>query len=414
MKRVLLATFVACVSMSGSSVLAQTPTPPKPLKVRVFNYPDYLEPGGKKKDALAHDFGVGAYDLKTVKYGGVDWNNRITSIKVPKGLYVTLFRKIYEGKSLTLDANEDKLDKTFNNEVSSMVVTTEGTPELDKVQLVGTKHKLTVAELTDQLKKDKRKLVAKDTLGKDECTVVYPNASATNLSANMGGLVCSVSIDGSTKVTVVPVFGGCDVVSLQKGAGSACEIGVLATSLTVAGQKFTVRGPAAKYCGKVSQEATCLTVGATVADASVSLTDGDGNGIGVGVSVGVGAGISGGEKNGVVSAALDFKLGIGVSVNLSINYKKDGKAIYRVGKMGYVTVEHGIKGAGSYLLNAFHDDKALKGVRKIDDALIGTFREGGKLVVKGRSVAKDGAEVVADLGKKGWSALSDVGDLFDW
>ncbi len=189
MKRVLLATFVALVSVSGSSAQAESKVTAKPPKIRVYNYPDFLEPGGKKKDALAHDFGVGSYDLKNAKYNGVDWNNRITSIRVPKGLYVTMFRKIYEGKSLTLDANEDKLDKSMNNEVSSFVVTTEGTPELDKIQFVGTRHKLTATELSDKLKKDKRKLVAKSTLAKDESRTVVStllDASATDLSANMG------------------------------------------------------------------------------------------------------------------------------------------------------------------------------------------------------------------------------------
>jgi len=101
-------------------------------------------------------------------------------------------------------------------------------------------------------------------------------------------------------------------------------------------------------------------------------------------------------------------------VNLSINYKKDGKAIYRAGKMGYVAVAGVVKGAGSHVLNAFHKDAVLKGARKIDDAVVGTFKDGGKLVVKGGSLAKEGIETLGNLGKKGWSSLEDVADPFDW
>ena len=52
-----------------------------------------------------------------------DWDNRISSVRIPANFTVTLYdKRDYKGKSITLTADTPKLEKKFNNKASSFVI----------------------------------------------------------------------------------------------------------------------------------------------------------------------------------------------------------------------------------------------------------------------------------------------------
>lgn len=171
-----------------------------------------------------------------------------------------------------------------------------------------------------------------------ECQTVYASADADDLSVEFGTLTC-LDLDGVT-VRQQIIYGGCDLANQGGigGVGGQCEIGTVRTEVGVnvvgVDQTLTAEGPKAGGCGAVSLEFTCARAGAQFASVSGKTMIGD-TGVGAGVSIGLGGRAVFGADDGVLSGAIDLEVGIGVTIEFSIDYEAGGDFVVRHGATGY-------------------------------------------------------------------------------
>jgi len=224
------------------------------------------------------------------------------------------------------------------------------------IYLVGSGRALSEGEL-----KSKVTMVQTGKLQTGECTIVYPNASAgsNNVKAELGVLMCAQKIGDNVTVSSTIIQGGCTA-GVSMGAGGQCKVGVLQNKLEVEFDGGTidlnVNGPSASACASASPELVCFSAGATLAETSFGVTDDNGNGVGMGVSVGVGYGLDTQYEDGVISGSLDLKLGVGASINYSVNAGQAVDGVATVGETGYVLVKHEVKAVGAAVNREFPNE----------------------------------------------------------
>lgn len=267
-------------------------------------------------------------------------------------------------------------------------------PDPTMITLMGTDIELSPADFELELQKTGLTLVKTSELKANECAVFYANADRDDISAEVGLLTCNVqTADGRIQVKVQAVYGGCDVARLDQGVGSRCEVGVANADVRLEisqnppiYEEFGVTGPSAYECTAVSTENICLGAGATVASTSIGLKNKNGSGLGVGASVGVGAGGGASFEDGVFSVNADLKLGIGVSIELSVS-GADVLEVVRVSKSGWVAVEGEIVAVGDKSIKTF--ETFGNEVHQVGGKVVGELQVAGGTVV---AIAEDAGQ----------------------
>ena len=246
-------------------------------------------------------------------------------------------------------------------------------------------------EFRERLADDGFVLVDNETpLSAHQCKYNFPSADNEDISADIGGLSCVHEIGGNLKITQQALYGGCDVTANvvragAQGVGASCEVGSISQEVAVdlgsgATADYTSIGPSAGACASLTTELVCAEVGATLAEHSMGIEDQYGNGIGVGVSAGVGAGIDGGYDDGVLSGSIDLKLGIGASIDFSLDVDGGTRTLYQAGKDGIVHTAQGVAIVGSAVALAFGDEQGAENWRNSADKVMGVIDTGDRLV----------------------------------
>ena len=285
--------------------------------------------------------------------------------------------------------------------------------EPGEIAIVGSTHKYTLEEFETQLASEGLELVNGSTLEKDQCTILYTNADADDISASAGVLSCNIALDdGGSTLTAKAIYGGCDVSELTDGVGSKCEVGVFTEEFRIRVSdsppiytEMTASGPNAGECTAVSREFTCLGASADVVSTSFKLEDKNGSGAGVGLHVGVGTRFSGGYEDGVISLSGTLKVGIGVSIDLSWNAEHDVRKLYRLGESAWLENEDEIIAVGNKTIAAF---ASLGGdVRDAGDSVVTELDNTGQEVI---GFAEDVGGGVAEAYDEAEETLGTVAD----
>jgi hypothetical protein len=257
-------------------------------------------------------------------------------------------------------------------------------PDPELITFMGTQTSMTPDELKWDLEKIGYKLVSKDELGENECTILYANADRKEMSANAGVLMCNTKLaNGDVELSSQAVYGGCDGARLDQGVGSTCEVGVAKSELKIKVadglyNHIEAKGLSAEQCSALSTENTCFGASATVASASYSWKSKNGTGLGVGASIGVGGGAKTRVEDGVLKGEFDVKLGIGFQVQYSVS-GKDVLEVYRLGETAWLENEGEIVAVGDKTVQAF--ESLGNEVHDVGGQAIGVLELGGKNVL---------------------------------
>jgi Leucine-rich repeat (LRR) protein len=191
----------------------------------------------------------------------------------------------------------------------------------------------------------------------NKCVMTYADANAgidnsdpamveARAEARFGLMACNITaLDGRVELKVQGVYGGCSAAATTTGLGGAkCEAGTFSAELkldmTPPGSPVPVeadleaKGPNAAACAAVSLDNLCLNADATLAETSGKVEVG---GIGAGAGVGIGLGAKGEVliEDGVISANIGGKLGVGAEINVSIDVGQTAKTFVETGEAAF-------------------------------------------------------------------------------
>ena len=201
-------------------------------------------------------------------------------------------------------------------------------------------------------------------VGENKCIFNYADADAgvssndslgmaeARAEAKFGLLACNVkALDGRIELKVQAVYGGCAAAVTSTGLGGGkCEIGLAKAEMTFdmtppppldqipVEVGVEASAPNAGACAAVSLQNTCLNLEANLVEASGKV---EVAGVGAGGGVGIGLGGSGrfGLEDGVITAEIGGKLGIGLDIEISIDAEKTVNTFVTVGEDAYTFSE---------------------------------------------------------------------------
>lgn len=218
----------------------------------------------------------------------------------------------------------------------------------------------------------------------NQCALVYGEYDENANEANFGLLMCATKLGDNVTLETTAIYGGCES-SEGPLSGAKCEIGVGAAALKVkfsGGEaNFEIKGPSANSCGALTSDLMCFEAGASLASTSFEITDESGNGIGCSLDAGIGAGAGGSYEDGVVTVGVDFKLGVGGSIEFSVNAEDAAEKVYSVGKTGYTYTKNGIVTASPAIADFFEDDLP-NGIQKGYSTTLHLGENGGNYIIK--------------------------------
>ncbi len=306
--------------------------------------------------------------------------------------------------------------RIYNRALQTRELKTLIAPDPALITFMGSKTQVTPQKLISELKASGYTFVNNSELGRNQCTILYANASLNDISAEAGVLACTTSLaNGDIKLTTQVLYGGCDVARLDQGVGSRCEVGTAKQDLRIRlsdnppiYNDVNLSGPKAHECTAVSSENICMGMGADVASASYGFKNKNGTGLGFGVAVGVGAGLSSEFEDGVLSGSIDLKLGIGVSLEYSIS-GKDVLEVVKLTDNAWAELDGEIVAVGDKSVAAFGSLGNVV-IETGDDLVTGIESAGNTIVATAEDVGQDVATAFKDADSAFVSVANDAGN----